>query len=93
MKIDIRLHAYVLLFHNLATGTTAKEVSQWAWQETGLSLEPEYIDIRPAGDLRCTAIAPVSRHALADFFQRMLADKKFKGQSVAVRSAGYKQNG
>ncbi len=92
MKIDIRLHAYVLLFHNLPVGTTPKEISEWAWQETGLSLEPEFIGIRPAGDLRCTAIAPVSRHALADFFERMLADKKFCGQSVVVRSAGY-QNG
>jgi hypothetical protein len=84
--MNIQSHAYCLLLHNLDPTTTAVEVADWMWAECGVSLVPEFITLRPAGDLKVTAIAPVSRHAISDFFDRMLQGKKFKGNSVTVRS-------
>lgn len=86
-EINSTQHGYVLILHNLPLDTTRHELADFIWREAGLNVgDPSYIMLEPAGELKKRAIIPVNRHAIADFFDRLLSDKKFKQNSVTVRS-------
>ena len=88
LRLDVQHHGCVLVLHNLPLDTTREEVADFLYRETGLNVgDASYICLEKAGDLKIKAVVPVNRHAIANFFERLLSSAKFKEQSIAVRSA------
>jgi len=85
---QLNLDSYVLQLYGLPLETTQEELAAWLYSETGLNVgDSSFICLEKAGDLKLKGLVPINRHAIASFLDRLLADRKFKGSAVTVRSA------
>jgi len=77
-------YSAILLLRGLPSDTTPQEICDWFWQQVGLNVAPEDLELRTENG-RLQALLKVQRKSLADFLDRAVGALDFQGRKLCVR--------